>query len=61
MSRRHKKTIFDELIDNVSGEINEKLMGIGGPTMVLESFINEGGFANKLDTNKIIEMFNNAL
>lgn len=39
-----KDAYFAELIDAVSGEINEKLMGIGGPTMVLESFVNEGTF-----------------
>lgn len=36
-----KDAYFAELINAVSGEISEKLMGIGGPAMVLETLIDE--------------------
>lgn len=36
-----KDAYFAELINAVSGEISEKLMGIGGPAMVLETLIAE--------------------
>lgn len=36
-----KDSYFADLINTVSGEINEKLMGIGGPTMVLETLVKD--------------------
>ena len=51
-----KDAYFAELIDAVSGEINEKLMGIGGPTMVLESFLNEGSFEEKSKDDFLIRL-----
>jgi len=51
-----KDAYFAELIDAVSGEINEKLMGIGGPTMVLESLINEGSIIDSEKNDFLVRL-----
>lgn len=40
--RNKKDEFFANKINHITGEINEKLMSIGGPSMVLEGFIDEG-------------------